>query len=83
VCNRSIVFAIDVTGDILAIFINVIGVVNIAAGFAVITGALISFTWNVSLLPVSSVFASALTITAVVTLVTLLVVAGVVVSGHF
>jgi hypothetical protein len=87
VCNRSIVFAIDVTGDILAIFNTKVIVVDITAGFAavltgafltasVLTGALIavffSFTRNVSLC-ISSVSA----------LVTLLVVAGVVVSGHF
>jgi hypothetical protein len=81
--NWSIVFAIHVTGDILAIYVNEIGVVNIAAGF-VVAAVLLSFTWNVSF-AISVSTTSVLTITAVtlVALVALVVVSGVGVSGHF
>ena len=81
--NRSFGFTIQRTGTILAIY-TLIGIVVGVTGSAVIAGALItaalitaillSFTWNISLC-ISSVSA--------VALVTLVVVVGVGVAGHF
>jgi hypothetical protein len=80
VCDRSIGFSIDVTSNILSIYTMIGLVVSIAARRALIAVLSLiailviffSFTRNVSL-PVCTISA----------LVTLIVVAAVVVSGHF